>query len=147
MLPRDVRRSGMICEAGDRARDRPGGYAEAPNFHLDGDTKRTGFQNQSHTIQSSRAGWPRTRSSDQSERCTKETSTCDKSQEDSTQKVEAVPGAQENPSMSWKKVTTCNRCGAIGHWEEDCSQNVRSRRRDPLCKRQRKKSSVQERKI
>ena len=38
-----------LREAGDRARDRPGGYAEAPNFR-----------------------------SDQSERCTKETSTCDK---------------------------------------------------------------------
>ena len=25
-------------EAGDRARDRPGGYAKAPNFHLDGDS-------------------------------------------------------------------------------------------------------------
>ena len=27
-----------LREAGDRARDRPGGYAEAPNFHLDGDS-------------------------------------------------------------------------------------------------------------
>ena len=27
-----------LCEAGDRARDRPGGYAEAPNFHLHGDS-------------------------------------------------------------------------------------------------------------
>ena len=26
-----------LREAGDRVRDRPGGYAEAPNFHLDGD--------------------------------------------------------------------------------------------------------------
>ena len=25
-----------LREAGDRARDLPGGYAEAPNFHLDG---------------------------------------------------------------------------------------------------------------
>ena len=27
-----------LREAGDRARDRPGGYAEAPNFHLDGNS-------------------------------------------------------------------------------------------------------------
>ena len=27
-----------LREAGDRARDRPGGYAEAPNFHLDGES-------------------------------------------------------------------------------------------------------------
>ena len=28
-----------------------------------------------------------------------------------------------------KKVTSCNRCGAIGHWEEDCSQPARSRKK------------------
>ena len=27
-----------LREAGDRARDRPGGYAEAANFHLHGDS-------------------------------------------------------------------------------------------------------------
>ena len=27
-----------------------------------------------------------------------------------------------------KKVTSCNRCGAICHWEEDCSQPARSRK-------------------
>ena len=27
-----------LRKAGDRARDRPGGYAEAPNFHLDGES-------------------------------------------------------------------------------------------------------------
>ena len=28
-----------------------------------------------------------------------------------------------------KKVTSCNRCGAIGHWEEDCSQPATSRKK------------------
>ena len=30
-----------------------------------------------------------------------------------------------------KKATSCNRCGAIGHWEEDCSQPARSRKKRP----------------
>ena len=34
-----------------------------------------------------------------------------------------------------KKVTPCNRCGAIGHWKEDCTQPVRSRKkRSPSAK-------------
>ena len=28
-----------------------------------------------------------------------------------------------------KKVTPCSRCGAIGHWEEDCTQFARSRKK------------------
>ena len=88
-----------LREAGDRARDRPGGYAEAPNFHLHGNsdddqadtTSEDAFTHSctsGHLVVSKirvklfravvRAGWSRTRSSDQSERCTKETSTCDK---------------------------------------------------------------------
>ena len=43
-------------EAGDRARDRPGGYAEAPNFHLQL-IKLTLFQNQSQIVQSSGTSW------------------------------------------------------------------------------------------
>ena len=49
------------------------------------------------------------------------------SQEDSAQKVEAVPGAKSIDEL--KKVTPCNRCGAIGHWKEDCTQLVRSRKK------------------
>ena len=107
LLARDVREEVRddLREAGDRARDRPGGYAEAPNFHLDGDS---GDDQEDRISESEvklfravvRAGCTRTRSSDQSERCTKETSTRDKVKKILLQKVEAVPGAQENPSMS-----------------------------------------------
>ena len=49
-----------LREAGDRARDCPGGYAEAPNFHLHGTVmmiKQTRFQNQSQIVQSSGTSW------------------------------------------------------------------------------------------
>ena len=89
-----------LREAGDRARDRPGGYAEAPNFHLHGNSVLL-------TTKSRRfypKGGGRARSTGKS--------------------IEEL-----------KKVTSCNRCGAIGHWEEDCSQPARSRKkRSPSAK-------------
>ena len=42
-----------LREAGDRARDRPGGYAEAPNFHLDGDSD----DDQEDRISESESNW------------------------------------------------------------------------------------------
>ena len=71
-----------LREAGDRARDCPGGYAEAPNFHLHGDSDDDqddmNSESESKLFRAVvRVGWPRTRSTDHSERCTKETSTCD----------------------------------------------------------------------
>ena len=59
-----------LREAGDRARDHPGGYADAPNIHLHGYSD----DGQADTISESesklfravvRVGWPRTRGSDQ----------------------------------------------------------------------------------
>ena len=38
VLQRNVRKSGMISVRQETARDRPGGYAEAPNFHLHGNS-------------------------------------------------------------------------------------------------------------
>ena len=51
-----------LREAGDRARDRPGGYAEAPKFRsIFMETvmmiKLTRFQNQSQIVQSSGTSW------------------------------------------------------------------------------------------
>ena len=38
-------------------------------------------------------------------------------------------------SIDELKVTPCNRCGAIGHWEEDCTQPARNRKkRSPSAK-------------
>ena len=81
-----------------------------------------------------RVGWSRTRSSDQSGRCTKETSTCDK-----IEKILPKGGGHARSTGKsldkLKKVTSCNRCGAIGHWEQDCSQPARSRKkRSPSAK-------------
>ena len=69
-----------LREAGDTARDRPCGYVEAPNFHLHGNSDDERDSNIRVKLFTAvvRVGWPRTRGSDQSERCTKETSTCDK---------------------------------------------------------------------
>ena len=121
-----------LREAGDRARNLPGGYAEAPNFHLHGnsddDQADTIFRIKVKLFRAVvRAGWSRTRSSDQSERCTKETSTCDKIEKVLPKRWEAVQGGTGKSIDELKKVTSCNRCGAIGHWEEDCSQPARSR--------------------
>ena len=79
-----------------------------------------------------RVGWPRTRSSDQSERCTKETSTCDKIEKILPTKGGGRARCTGKSIDELKKVTPCNRCGAIG-WEEDCTQPARSRKkRSPL---------------
>ena len=68
-----------LREAGDRARDRLGGYAEAPNFHLHGNSD----DDQADTISESESNcseqWYELDGQEQEPlRCTKETSTCDK---------------------------------------------------------------------
>ena len=112
-------------EAGDRPRDRPGGYAEAPNFHPDGDSD-----------------------DDQEDRISESESNCsEKWYELDGQEQEALISlrdARTSKSRRFypkgggrakstgksidelKKVTPCNRCGAIGHWEEDRTQPARS---------------------
>ena len=60
-LQRNVRKPGMMSEKQETARDRPGGYAEAPNFFIFMETvmmiKLTRFQNQSQIVQSSGRSW------------------------------------------------------------------------------------------
>ena len=92
-----------LREAGDRARDRPGGYAEAPNFHLHGNS-----DDQADTISESESN-----SSEQSYeldgqeqealislRDARRKLQHATNRDNSTQKVEAVQGAQEILSMS-----------------------------------------------
>ena len=61
LLQRNVRKPGMMSEKQETARDRPGGYAEAPNFFIFMETvmmiKLTRFQNQSQIVQSSGTSW------------------------------------------------------------------------------------------
>ena len=94
-----------LSGAGDRARDRPGGYAEAPNFHLHGDSDDDQKDGISESESNCSEQWYELDGQEQealiSLRGTKETYfNMRQSQEDSTQKEEAVQGAQENPSMS-----------------------------------------------
>ena len=60
-----------LREAGDTARDCPGGYAEAPNFHLDGESDQEDRISESESNCSEQ--WY-----ELDGRCTKATSTCDK---------------------------------------------------------------------
>ena len=48
---------------------------------------------------------------------------------DSTQKSGGRARSTGKSIDELKKVTSCNRCGAIGHWEEDFSQPARSRKK------------------
>ena len=84
-----------LREAGDRARDRPGGYAEAPNFHLHGNSD----DDQSDMISESESNcseqWYELDDQEQ-EGCTKETSTCDK--------IETILPKRWRPCKEYRKI-------------------------------------------
>ena len=137
-----------LREAGDRARDRPGGYAEAPNLHGDSD------DDQADTISESESNcseqWYELDGQEQEALISLRDAR--KKLQHATKSSRFYPkgggrarstgkSIDELKKVTSKKVTSCNRCGAIGHWEEDCSQPARSRKkRSHLCKGQRKKS-------
>ena len=122
-----------LREAGDRARDRPAGYAEAPNFHLHGNSD----DDQADTISESESN------------CSEQWYELDRQEQealislrDTRKKLQHATklrvfypkgggraGSTGKSIDELKKVTPCNRCGAIGHWREDCTQPARSRKK------------------
>ena len=132
--------------------NRPGGYAAAPNFHLHGNSD----DDQADTISESESNcseqWYELDGQEQEALISLRDAR--KKLQHATKSIRFYPksgGRAQSTGKSideLKKVTPCNRCGSIGHWEEDCTQPARSRKkRSLLYKGQRKKSSVQERKI
>ena len=122
-----------LRETGDRARDRPGGYAEAPNFHLHGKSD----DDQADTISESESNcsqqWYELDGQEQEALISLRDAR--KELQHATKSRRFYPkggGRARSTGKSideLKKVTPCNRCGAIGHWEEDCTQPARSRKK------------------
>ena len=122
-----------LRETGDRARDCPGGYAEAPNFHLHGNSD----DNQADTISESGSNcseqWYELDGQEQEALISLRDAR--KKLQHATKSRRFYPkggGRARSTGKSideLKKVTPCNRCGAIGHWEEYCTQLARSRKK------------------
>ena len=141
-----------LREAGDRARDRPGGYAEAPNFHLHGNSA----DDQADTISESESNcseqWCELDGQEEEalislKRCTKETSTCDK--------IEKILPQRWRPCKEHREIHRrvdesdvvqsmwCHR--SLGRRLLTACQKPQEE--IPLCNGHRKKSSVQKREI
>ena len=122
-----------LREAGDRARDRAGGHAEAPNFHLDGDSD-DGEDRMSESECSE--SWYDLDADEQEALISLREAR--KKLQHATKSRRFYPKVGGRTSSTGKsiddknKVTTCNRCGAIGHWEENCTKPVRSRMKRSL---------------
>ena len=122
-----------LREAGDRARDRPGGYAEAPNFHLHGNSDDDQADTTSESASNCSEQWYELDGQEQEALISLRDAR--KKLQHATESRRFYPkggGRARNTGKSideLKRVTTCNRCGAIGHWEEDCSQPARSRKK------------------
>ena len=141
----------MISVRQDRARDRDGGYAEAPNFHLDGDSD----DDQKDRISESESNCSEQRYEldGQEQEALISLRDARKKLLHATKSRRFYPkggGRARSTGKSideLKKVTPCTRCGAIGHWEEDNTQPARSRKKRSPSAKCKGKSSVQEWKI
>ena len=122
-----------LREAGDRARDRPGGYAEAPNFHLHGNSDDDQADTTSESESNCSEQWYELDGQEQEALISLRDA--QKKLQHARKSIIFYPksgGRARSTGKSideLKKVTPCNRCGAIGHWEEDCSQPARSRKK------------------
>ena len=128
-----------LREAGDRARDRPGGYAEAPNFHLHGNSD----DDQADTISESESNcseqWYELDGQEQEALISLRDARKKLQHATKSRRFYPKGGGRARSTGKFidelKKVTPCNRCGAIGHWEEDWTQPARSRKkRSPSAK-------------
>ena len=96
-----------LREAGDRARDRPGGYAEDPNFHLDGDNDDDQEDRISESESNCSAHWYELDAQEQEALISLRDAR--KKLQHATKsrtvypKGEGMPGVQENPLMSRRR--------------------------------------------
>ena len=119
-----------LREAGGRARDRAGGYGEAPSFHLEGDSDDD--EDRMSESECSESWYDL--DADEQEALTSLRDARKKLQRATKSRrfYPKVGGRTRSTGRSideLKKVTTCNRCGAIGHWEEDGTQPIRGRKK------------------
>ena len=127
----------MISVRQETARDRPGGYAEAPNFHLHVNSD----DDQADTISESESKcsdqWYELDGQEQEALISLRDARKKRQHAKKSRRFYPKGGGRARSTgksiEELKKVTSCNRCGAIGHWEEDCPQLARSRKkRSPL---------------
>ena len=115
-----------LRQEGDRARDRPGGYAEVPNFHLDGDSDDDQEDRISESESNCSEQWYELDGQEQEALISLRDAR--KKLQHATRSRRFYPkgGCRARSTgksiEELKKVTSCNRCGAIRHWQEDCSQ-------------------------
>ena len=122
-----------LREAGNRARDRHGGYAEAPSFRLHGNSDDDQEDRISESESNCSEQWYELDGQEQEALISLRDAR--KKLQHATKSRRFYPkggGRARSTGKSideLKKVTPCNRCGAIGHWEEDCTQPARSRKK------------------
>ena len=122
-----------LREAGDRARDRSGGYADTPNFHLHGHSDDDQDDMISESESNCSEQWYELDGQEQEALISLRDAR--KKLQHATKSKRFYPKGGGRAMSTGKsidelqKVTPCNRCGVIGHWEEDCTQLARSRKK------------------